>query len=158
MIWRELLGLLFWKQCNVFFASVSVLWTKMCLYDTHHLPGSISVSASKSEVVYVMVSNGAKLRCVLRAQPSLKETSGSFPASLTWVMSRLGHMGCLFTWFWAPLCPLHPECMPNSEQRYNSSIFFLKNIQNNLNSFLSASNLATALQEQLLICFLQLLL
>lgn len=46
-----------------------------------------------------------------------------------------------------------PECMLNSEQMHSSSIFFLKNIQNNLNSIASASNLATTLQEQLLICF-----
>lgn len=52
-----------------------------------------------------------------------------------------------------PFVLCNPECMLNSEQMHNSRIFFLKNTQNNLNSIAPTSNLATTLQEQLLICF-----
>lgn len=52
-----------------------------------------------------------------------------------------------------PFVLCNPECMLNSKQMHNSRIFFLKYIQNNLNSIASTSNLAATLQEQLLICF-----
>lgn len=53
----------------------------------------------------------------------------------------------------SPLSSGNTECILNSEQTNNFSIFFFHVTQNNLNSTASAPNLATTLQEQLLMCF-----